>query len=629
MNRQVLLLRGIIENNNITQRGLVKTTGLALGSVNKLVRKSIEEGLIEAGEKLAQHRSDSYRLTEKGMGFMKPYRVDAAVIMAAGFGSRFVPLSFETPKGLLKVFDEPMVERQIKQLHEAGISDITVIVGYMKEKFEYLTDKYGCRLIYNPDFETKNNISSIYYARQALKGKNAYILSSDNWIRENMYHGFEGGAWYSAVHFEGETSEWVLVTDKKGRITDTYPGGRDCNCMMGPAYFSRDFSDSFLPVLERYYKMPGSSDYYWENVLMDMLNGTAYKRLNAFYGRIPELELCSKLEMSINLQPKDNVYEFENLEELRLFDKKYVNDSGSEAMQLVSRVLKVPESEIQNIRRLKAGMTNNSWLFTVNGESYICRIPGKGTEKLINRHEEYEVYKAVSGLDITEHIVYHDETNGYKISEYYEGSRNADPKNDTDMRYCMKKLRTLHDSGLKVGHSFNIGAKIEFYEELCGGADSIPFSDYSEMSALKNKLLSWLEHLHRPEVLSHIDSVADNFLFLKGADISENERDISRIKLIDWEYAAMNDPLIDIGMCAIYSYMDESGAEKLMKAYFEREPEELERNIVYAYMALGGLLWALWGVYKEQLGVNFTDYTIKMYRYFKKYARKVTTFADL
>ena len=385
MNRQVLLLRGIIENKNITQRGLVKTTGLALGSVNKLIRKSIEEGLIEAGEKLAQHRSDSYRLTEKGMSFMKPYRVDAAVIMAAGFGSRFVPLSFETPKGLLKVFDEPMVERQIKQLHEAGISDITVIVGYMKEKFEYLTDKYGCRLIYNPDFETKNNISSIYYARQALKGKNAYILSSDNWIRENMYHGFEGGAWYSAVHFEGETSEWVLVTDKKGRITDTYPGGRDCNCMMGPAYFSRDFSDSFLPVLERYYKMPGSSDYYWENVLMDMLNGTAYKRLNAFYGRIPELELCSKLEMSINLQPKDNVYEFENLEELRLFDKKYVNDSGSEAMQLVSRVLKVPESEIQNIRRLKAGMTNNSWLFTVNEESYICRIPGKGTEKLPTR----------------------------------------------------------------------------------------------------------------------------------------------------------------------------------------------------------------------------------------------------
>ena len=159
MNRQVLLLRGIIENNNITQRGLVKTTGLALGSVNKLIRKSIEEGLIEAGEKLAQHRSDSYRLTEKGMSFMKPYRVDAAVIMAAGFGSRFVPLSFETPKGLLKVFDEPMVERQIKQLHEAGISDITVIVGYMKEKFEYLTDKYDCRLIYNPDFETKNNIS--------------------------------------------------------------------------------------------------------------------------------------------------------------------------------------------------------------------------------------------------------------------------------------------------------------------------------------------------------------------------------------------------------------------------------------------------------------------------------------
>ncbi len=618
MNRQVLLLRSIIENKNITQRGLVKTTGLALGSVNTLIRKSIEEGFIEAGGK-----KTPYSVTQTGLEFMKPYKVDTAVIMAAGLGSRFVPLSFETPKGLLKVFDEPMVERQIKQLQEAGIFDIVIVVGYMKEKFEYLTDKFGCRLIYNPDFEIKNNISSIYHAKEELKGKNAYILSSDNWIRENMYHSFEGGAWYSAVHFEEETSEWVLVTDKKGRITDTYPGGRDCNCMMGPAYFSRDFSDCFLPVLERYYEMPGTAGYYWENVFMDMLNGTAYKRLNAFYGRIPELKLCSGLEMNINLQPKDNVYEFENLEELRLFDKKYVNDSGSEAMQLVSSALKVQESQIQNIRRLKAGMTNNSWLFTVKDKSYICRIPGQGTEKLINRHEEYEVYKAVSSLNLTEHIIYHDETNGYKISEYYESSRNADPKNDTDMNYCMKKLRTLHDSGLKVRHSFKIGEKINFYEKLCGGTEAIPFSDYKENCILRDKLLKWIDDLKRPEVLSHIDSVADNFLFLKGADISETERDMSKIKLIDWEYAAMNDPLIDIGMCAIYSYMDEEGTYKLMKAYFDREPEELETNIVYTYMALGGLLWALWGIYKEELGVNFTDYTIKMYRYFKKYAKKV------
>ena len=72
--------------------------------------------------------------------------------MAAGFGSRFVPLTFEMPQGLLEVFGERMIERQIKQLHSVGITDITIVVGYLKEKFEYLIDKYGVRLLYNPEY---------------------------------------------------------------------------------------------------------------------------------------------------------------------------------------------------------------------------------------------------------------------------------------------------------------------------------------------------------------------------------------------------------------------------------------------------------------------------------------------
>ena len=139
MNRQVLLLRSIIDNPKISQRALCETTGLALGSVNSLLKECVAAGLV-------QETKEGRTVTEKGQEFLEPYRVDCAVIMAAGFGSRFVPLSFETPKGLLEVFGEPMVERQIKQLIEAGITDIAIVVGYMKEKFDYLTDKYGVRL---------------------------------------------------------------------------------------------------------------------------------------------------------------------------------------------------------------------------------------------------------------------------------------------------------------------------------------------------------------------------------------------------------------------------------------------------------------------------------------------------
>ncbi len=614
MNKEILLLRSIAENSKTTQRALCRSTGLALGTVNTLIRKCTADKLILQDEK------NGYTLTKAGHKALEPYRVDCALVLAAGFGSRFVPLSYETPKGLLEVFGEPMVERQIRQLKEAGVNEIAIVVGYRKENFEYLTDKFGVKLIYNPDYTTRNNIASIEYAIDYLSGKNAYILSSDNWIRENIYHAYEADAWYCAKHAEGRTSEWVLVTDKKGRITDTYPGGRDCDYMFGPAYFSREFSQSFLPVLKKYCEMPGTEDYYWEHVLMAMLNGDAKKRINAYFGRIPELELCVKPEMYINLQPEDNVYEFENLEELREFDPKYRDNSGSKAMQLVAGVFGVPESAVTNIRRLKAGMTNNSWLFSVDGRSYICRIPGEGTEKLINRHQEYKVYEAIGKIGIAEKLIYLDENSGYKISEFYENSRNADFTKGPDLKYCMQKLRGLHSSGLKVEHSFDIEKMIHFYEDLCG---TIMFEDYEEICVRRDRLLKWLEEHRKPAVLSHIDPVHDNFIFLPGADLSEEERDPDRIRLIDWEYAGMCDPMIDLGMCAIYSYMEEEGTEKLMEYYFGRPAEKEERLLVYAYMALGGLLWALWGLYKESLGVQFSDYTIKMYRYFKKYSLSV------
>ena len=143
------------------------------------------------------------------------------------------------------------------------------------------------------------------------------------------------------------------------------------------------------------------------------------------------------------------------------------------------------------------------------------------------------------------------------------------------------------------------------------------------MREQKDRLIAWLNQNHHKEVLAHIDPVPDNFIFLPGADLSETERDASKVRLIDWEYAGMCDPMIDLGMCAIYAYMDEQQTERLMSQYFGREATEEERRLVWAYMALGGFLWALWGVYKEQLGVQFTDYTIRQYRYFKKYSLKV------
>ena len=131
MDRIGLICRYIKEDPCSTQRDLAQKTGFSVGTVNTLIKEAMQKRLIAQGKSVA----GTYELTGAGDDFLEQFKVDGALIIAAGFGSRFVPLTFETPKGLLEVFGERMIERQIRQLHEVGITDITIAVGYLKEKF--------------------------------------------------------------------------------------------------------------------------------------------------------------------------------------------------------------------------------------------------------------------------------------------------------------------------------------------------------------------------------------------------------------------------------------------------------------------------------------------------------------
>ena len=121
--------------------------------------------------------------------------VKNAIILAAGYGMRMVPLSVEQPKALIKIQDEVLIERMIRQLHEANVFDIKIVVGFMKESFEYLIDKYDVELIVNKDYENTNTMYSLYLAKNYIK--NTYILSSDVWLKENIFnHSSLNTSWY-------------------------------------------------------------------------------------------------------------------------------------------------------------------------------------------------------------------------------------------------------------------------------------------------------------------------------------------------------------------------------------------------------------------------------------------------
>ncbi|MEG1639111.1 MAG: phosphotransferase, partial [Erysipelotrichaceae bacterium] len=204
-------------------------------------------------------------------------------------------------------------------------------------------------------------------------------------------------------------------------------------------------------------------------------------------------------------------------------------------------------------------------------------------------------------------VKYFNPDTGLKVTQFIENARNADAENLNDVKLCMKKLKAFHESNLKVNHTFNIFEKIDFYEELWEGKQSV-FKDYlitkQKIMNLKNKI----KGLPEKWTLCHIDSVPDNFMF------TSNE-----IKLIDWEYAGMQDAYVDIAMFAIYSLYDKKQVDQLIDAYFDGNcPFDIKTKI-YAYIAICGLLWSNWCEYKRFLGVEFGEYALRQYRYAKDY----------
>ena len=235
------------------------------------------------------------------------------------------------------------------------------------------------------------------------------------------------------------------------------------------------------------------------------------------------------------------------------------------------------------------------------------RIPGEGTEKLINRKNEAQVYNLVNKYGISDKLIYINSVNGYKITEYINNSRNCDANNINEVKACMKTLREFHKLNLKVSYEFDLFGQIEFYEKLRNSNKSI-FEDYEETKEKVYELKRYIDLQPKDYTLTHIDAIPDNFLFYDD-----------KVKMIDWEYASMQDPHLDIAMFAIYSYYDREQVDKLIDLYFNNNCEKSIRLKIYCYIAVCGLLWSNWCEYKLALGVQFGEYLQIQYNYAKTY----------
>ena len=257
-------------------------------------------------------------------------KVDNAIILAAGVSSRFAPLSYERHKAMVEVRGEVLIERQIRQLREAGILEIYIVTGYKAEQFDYLQDKFGVKLIHNPDYLVRNNNSSIWAVKDILA--NSYICSSDNYFAENPFEAEVDESYYSAVYSEGYTGEWCMEEDGEGYIKSVTVGGENSWYMLGHTFWSKEFSKSFVKILLDEYDLPETPPKLWENIYLAHLD---------------------ELKMKIRKYPEGQIFEFDTLDELREFDESYVEDTRSEILKKVSAELGIHESDMVNIRAIK------------------------------------------------------------------------------------------------------------------------------------------------------------------------------------------------------------------------------------------------------------------------------------
>lgn len=546
-----------------SQRDLAQKLDVSLGKVNGLITQLSEEHLINVSDA-------GYSITDNGYKALEPYKVNNAIIMAAGMSSRFAPLSYEKPKGLLCVKGEILIEREIKQLQAVGITDITIVVGYMKEKFFYLADKFNVKIVVNEDYYRYNNTSTLIRVTDKLA--NTYICSSDNYFVDNVFEPYVYKSYYSTVFTPEQTDEWCVKTDPKGRIKQVTVGGQSSWYMLGHVYWDKSFSQKFVEILEREYHNAETKDGLWEKLYVRYIK---------------------ELDLYIRKYDTQKVKEFDSLEELREFDSEYINNADSSILRNICKILNCSIKDIINIKAIKAGLTNTSFQFTVNGQDYVYRHPGRGTENYINRESESFSMEIAKKLELDNTFVYMDCKQGWKISKFVQNARELNYDNPKEVSQAINMMQKLHGANIKSKYEFNIWKKTEeFIDTLkkLGKTDFEGFDElYKTMLDVHKKVTA---DKYSRNILCHCDCYSPNFLF--------NDKD--ELFLIDWEYSGNDDPASDLGTFICCSTYDFNKAVEIIEQYLNHKPDAEELSHYLGYVAEASYYWYVWALYQETRG---------------------------
>lgn len=243
-------------NDTLSQRTLSALTGMSLGTVNKVIASLSELGYVSDSE-----------ITKEGLEALEPYRVRRAIFIAAGFGSRLVPITLNTPKPLVRVKGQRIIDSLLDAVIAAGIEEIYIVRGYLSEQFDQLLYKYpNIKFIENPAYNESNNISSLMCARYLLQ--NTYVLEADLLLyNKDIITKYQYSSNYLGVKTD-VTDDWCFFS-KNGYISKLSIGGKDCHHMFGISYWTAADGTKLACHINEVYNSPGGKERYWDQVALE------------------------------------------------------------------------------------------------------------------------------------------------------------------------------------------------------------------------------------------------------------------------------------------------------------------------------------------------------------------------
>ncbi|WP_412966713.1 NTP transferase domain-containing protein [Fredinandcohnia sp. 179-A 10B2 NHS] len=603
------VLEVINKQPNLSQKKIGELSGISSGKVNLVINQLIKEGYL-VSEKSG--RNMNYFLTDRGVEFFKQgieeyqqkkvnihskpkKEIKEAVILAAGQTKEF-----DRPVSLLELGDITLLKRHLRILKENGIEKIVIVTGYKKEAFDFLEEMDGVYVTENNRFKWTGSMASLACAYEHISD-DFLLIEHDVLTEENTFKQLIDFPQRDCILLtkESGSGDEAFVELRNGYLYKISKDIHQFNRIDGEIVGISKLSYEVFTKMLQEYENNKNPYLNYEYLLLDVA-----RQYDIGHIRINDLVWAEIDTMEHFNHVKNVVYPRLKRKEAE-FKKNFIQE-------LVADALRVTKDEIGSIEPF-GGMTNKNFkVILMNGNQYVLRIPGAGTEQMINRYEEKINSYIASAIGIDAALVYFNEDTGVKISELISNAETLNPKTakrEDNMKLTAGVLRTLHQSHLKMENDFDIMAKIEQYEKIARDVNGQFYPDYADVKKRVIEVRQLHEKINVEYVPCHNDTVPENFV-----KSGENQ-----IYLIDWEYSGSNDPMWDLAAHSLECGFSEEDEELFLSHYFEKEEITNElKDRVLINKIFQDFLWSTWTIIKEAKGDSFGSYGIERYTRAKK-----------